>query len=238
MRKILFCLMLTSSMNVFSDLSRNDEALFRAVELMDFESVEEALENGADINATNDYDDCPLICAERKGHTKIVQLLLDHGANTNGILQRAVEHKHIEIIQLLLSYGAEINASDGYGHTALHTAATYGLLEITQFLIANGADVNAKNRRGETPLYKAIKGTYLGGGGSVKLVELLLNHGVDVNAIINDKEETPLLLAVKNREKEIVKLLLKRGANRQAVDIDGNTVFDWARYDWEIARLL
>jgi len=233
-------------MNIFSDLSQYDEALFRAVELMDLEAVEEALENGADVDATNNYDDCPLICAERNGHTEIVQLLLDYGANidvyTRGdikrILQRAVENNHIEIVQLLLSYRAEINASDKYGNTALHTAAIYGHIEIARFLIANGADVNAKNQWGETPLYEAIKGTYFGGGGSVKLAELLLNHGVDINAIINDKEETPLLLAVKNREKEIVKLLLKRGANRKAVDIDGNTVYDWAKYDWDIARLL
>jgi ankyrin repeat protein len=104
-------------------------------------------------------------------------------------------------------------------------------------LLANGADVNVQNKFGKTVLYDAIKGTFH--GGSVKMVELLLNHGVDVNAIVCNQEKlSPLLLAAKLREKEIVKLLLNRGADLNAVDYAGRTAFDIARFDEEIAPLL
>jgi hypothetical protein len=51
MKKLLLCLALTSSMTVFSDLNQKDGALFRAMNLMDLEAVNEALANGVDVNA-------------------------------------------------------------------------------------------------------------------------------------------------------------------------------------------
>jgi ankyrin repeat protein len=241
MKKLLLCLALTSSMTVFSDLSQKDETLFRAMNLRDLEAVKEALANGADVNVTNDFGDSPLVWAEREGHIETIQLLLDHGAKIDvvadndgeRILHRAVVNDHIEIVKLLLATGIDVDAKNKYGRTALHQAATFDRIAIAQLLLANNADVDAKNKYGMTVLYDAIK------EGSVKMVELLLNHGVDINAIVSDEKKlTPLLFAVKRREKEIVKFLLNRGANRKAVDIDGRTVFDWARFDPEIALLL
>ena len=173
--------MLTSSMTVFSDLSQKDEALFRAMNLMDLEAVKEALTNGADVNVTNDFGDSPLVWAEREGHIETIQLLLDHGAkidvptgssgdiSRDTILHRAVMHNHIEIVKLLLASGADVNVTDGFGgRTPLHKAASYNRIAIAQLLLASGADVNAKNTYGETALYDAIT------EGSVKMVELLL----------------------------------------------------------------
>ena len=233
MKKLLLCLALCSSMTVFSDLSQKDEALFQAINLMDLEAVKEALANGADVNVINDIGgDMPLQSAERNGSAEIVKLLIDSGARidvfgkcTNEtILHSAVTNKHIEIVKLLLARGADVNVRDMYLNTPLHQAASFECIEIAQLLIENGADVNAINKFGETALYGAIKSSYFRGIRSVKLVELLLDHGVDVNAIVCDKKKlTPLLWAVIERQKEIVKLLLKRGGDRKAVDIDGNT---------------
>jgi ankyrin repeat protein len=235
-------------MNVFSDLTQKDKALFHAIDLMDLKAVEEALANGADVNVINDLGgDSPLQSAEREGYAEIIKLLIDNGARidvfgkyTNEtILHSAVTNKHIEIVKLLLARGADVNVQDKYLETPLHKAAHFECIAIAQLLIENGADVNAINKFGETTLYKAIKSSYFQGIRSVKMVELLLDHGVGVNAIVCDEKKlTPLLWAVIERQKEIVKLLLKRGADRKAVDIDGNTALYWAKYDPEIALLL
>lgn len=248
MKKLLLCLALCSSMTVFSDLSQKDELLFQAIKLRDFEAVKEALANGADVNIINDLGgDRPLQTAEREDYAEIVELLIDNGARidvlgkyTNEtILHSAVNNKHIEIVELLLARGADVNIQDMYLNTPLHRAATFESNKIAQLLIENGADVNAENKFGQTALYKAIECSYFQPIRSVKLVELFLDNGVDVNAIICDKKKlTPLLWAVIQRQKEIVKLLLKRGADRKAIDIDGNTAFYWAKYDPEIAKLL
>lgn len=254
--------MLASSMNLFAEmashaktpdsaLSQKNEALFDAIELMDLKAIKEALANGADVvNALSKYGDSPLVCAERRGHTEAIALLLDHGAKIDDVteafragekvLHKAVIHKHREIVTLLLARGADVNATDHGGRTALQLAASFDHREMAELLLAHGADANAKNKFGETVLYDAIQGIAIYGG-SVKIVELLLNHGVDVNGLVHDdKKLTPLLWAVQCREKEIVKLLLKRGADRNAVDSNGMTAFKSASsmFDMEIAQLL
>ncbi len=207
------------------------------------------LENNANIDAVDNCENTPLAWAEKDSQIETMQFLLDHGTNidvVNTVLGEAARNNHIEAVKLLLANGADVNAQSKYGHTALHHAArSEKRIAIAQLLLANGADANIPNKYGDTALYNAIENSIKESSSSpqvlrsVKMVELLLDHGVDVDAIISEKTKlTPLLFAVKERQKEIVKLLLKRGANRKAVDINGRTALYWAKYDPEIARLL
>jgi ankyrin repeat protein len=57
---------------------------------------------------------------------QVVKMLLDHGANTGLIaivqataLHGAVDCMHLESARLLIEHGANVNATDGYGATAL-----------------------------------------------------------------------------------------------------------------------
>ena len=64
----------------------------------DYDGAEKALEQGADINGTNEDDDIPaLVLATYEGHERIVIILLEKGA--------------------------EITSCDNDGDTALHCAA-------------------------------------------------------------------------------------------------------------------
>ena len=223
MKKLMLCLMMALSTNVFCALSQKDTALFQAINSNNLEAVEKALANGADANVINDCGyDSPLETAEREGYTEIVKLLIDNGARMDAlghcsnhtILHSAVTNNHIEIIKLLLSKNANVNARDKYLNTPLHTAADFEHIAVAQFLIEKGADVNAMNQYGETPLYMAIKYDYFRPIRSIKLVELFLDHGVDINSIVSsEKKLTPLLWAKLAGQKEIVKLLLSRGAD-------------------------
>jgi ankyrin repeat protein len=60
---------------------------------------------------------------------QVVKILLDHGANTGliGIVQATALHgvvdcMHLESARLLIEHGANVNATDGYGATALQLA--------------------------------------------------------------------------------------------------------------------
>ena len=72
----------------------------------------------------------PLAIAAQKGYSKIVDALLDLGANINGqslkngqtALIQAVAQGHTDIVELLLEKGADIGIRTKKGHTALDFA--------------------------------------------------------------------------------------------------------------------
>jgi ankyrin repeat protein len=72
----------------------------------------------------------PLHCATWKGHTDVVALLLNAGADVN----------------------AE-NQNDHWGTTPLHAAAHANQVAIAQLLIDHGADLNAKDLTGQPPMH-------------------------------------------------------------------------------------
>ncbi|AEM23266.1 ankyrin repeat-containing protein [Brachyspira intermedia PWS/A] len=84
------------------------------------------LENGADINYTNDSDMTPLIYAAYKGNTNIINTLLENGA--------------------------DINYTNYYGMTALMYAASYNQFEAVKILLENNADTSITDEDGRTAL--------------------------------------------------------------------------------------
>jgi len=62
---------------------------------------------------------------------------------------------HTEIVTLLLNQGADVNIRDRKGETPLMRTAAEGQLGLVTMLIEKGADVNAQATKGETALMYA-----------------------------------------------------------------------------------
>ncbi len=78
-------------------------------------------------------------------------------------------------------------------------------------MLENGANVNAADPEGNTALMLAI----VGAGNSaecIKYTKLLIQHDADIEAK-NKLGETALILAIQIRDIELVKLLIKNGAD-------------------------
>ena len=75
-------------------------------------------------------------------------------------------------------------------------------LQKVNFLLDHGADPNAVDGRGFTALHRAAE------MGEPRIVQLLLDRGASPNPVAEGK--TPLSLAQKRHEKEIVHLLSSR----------------------------
>jgi ankyrin repeat protein len=139
------------------------------------------------------------------------------------------------------------------GQTLLHDAAMAGDAELAAVLIRSGADPDAREAEGHTPLYRASTGdvarVLLAAGatadvasgptrgtalhqaarrGHVSVAQALLDHGTAVDAR-DAKGETPLRRAVNCRQPQIVRLLVRYGADPAAVDRRGVTPLDAAR---------
>jgi ankyrin repeat protein len=85
-----------------------------------------------------------------KGHTKIVQILLNSGASIDSVdiagrtaLHCAVESRKLEVVRVLLERGADAKRKDANGMSVLHLAVDKGYEDIVLLLIEKGIDPNS-----------------------------------------------------------------------------------------------
>lgn len=103
-----------------------------------------------------------LIDAVKKGHTDMVNALLEAGADPNIAdsggrtpLIWAADSRQKAIVDALLKANAKPNIADEFGRTALYWAAYRGDRDIAKALIDTGANPNIANQFGVTPLIEA-----------------------------------------------------------------------------------
>ena len=72
--------------------------------------------------------------------------------NCTAPISRATSGGHTRVMKLLLDAGADSNKANDVGSTPLHWAASNGQTGAVKLLIVNGADPGKANNRGKTPL--------------------------------------------------------------------------------------
>jgi ankyrin repeat protein len=193
-------------------------ALVIACHVGNIDIVKLLLDAGADV-AIADCDRWgPLHIACERGDIKIVKLLLESGADISSAtlgswtpLLVACYIGHAHIVKLLLDRGANPSDSNSSGRTSLHMACCIGNSKIAKLLLDKGANVSAVDYLDWTPLHTACcEGT------AAELVEVLLEAGADHSVPLNDGW-TALHQACRRGSVEIVRLLLKSGADLSAV---------------------
>jgi ankyrin repeat protein len=175
------------------------------------------VEAGADVNAkehskVRNVDHTALSMASELD-VEIVRYLLGKGAKVDErvefggtVLMAAARKGDPELIDVLLAAGANPNAEDDNGFTPLSCAVESGKESPVRTLVAKGADVNHANAGWKmTPLHHAIR------AGSVDMVRLLLELKANPNARTK-AGETPLTLAQKGDQEEVLALLKAAGA--------------------------
>ncbi|CAL1167510.1 unnamed protein product, partial [Cladocopium goreaui] len=113
----------------------------------DFDGAYDALEAGADCNATFGVRKiCSLHVAARTGNTAIMNMLLSSAPqvdlrNKDGEtpLFGAVTEGHVGTTQALVEARADVNARDHEGRTVLQIAETRGYQDFVEFLTSCGA---------------------------------------------------------------------------------------------------
>ncbi len=117
------------------------------------------------------------------------------------------------------------------GETALHIVTARRDLTWMTFLIQKGGNVNARDNRGVTALVLATSLGFHEGA------ELLLGQKARLDDS-NDAGETPLISAVHRRDIEMMRLLLKAGADPDRADNSGRTARDYAKLSVNSSSLL
>lgn len=142
---------------------------------------------------------------------------------------------HSEVVSILLEAGANPNAVDNWNYTPLHEAVSKGKIDVCLALLQHGANAELRNSENKTPLDLAdantkpiLTGEYRKDelleaarlGDEQRLLELL--NPLNVNCHASDgRRSTPLHLASGFNRIRIVQILLQHGADVHAKDKGG-----------------
>ena len=146
-----------------------------------------------------------------------------------GILAIPAKDGNRPMMELLMRYGARVPDISKWAKEYY-----FKNYESAVFLLENGMNPNHMNWRHVTLLHDlAFKG-------ELRKVELLLDHGAEINPIDEEFRSTPLGFAARWGQREVVTLLLERGANVNKAGAPWATPLDWAtrRGHKEIVQLL
>ncbi|XP_076328301.1 serine/threonine-protein phosphatase 6 regulatory ankyrin repeat subunit A-like [Tachypleus tridentatus] len=117
------------------------------------------LQEGAEVDAFDVYNQTPLMLAAINGHCKSIEVLLEHKADANfqdNLGNTALHHACLQnqepvALVLLEKCDSIVNMTNTDLKTPLHIAARNGLITVTQTLLLKGANVLATDKNGHTP---------------------------------------------------------------------------------------
>lgn len=193
--------------------------LYAAISSQQPQMVTALLQNGARINGRNADGITPLRHAAFVGNADIAELLLRHGAavdagdkQNNAPLHVAAREGHLRTAEVLLSHGANPNVFGDTNKTPLRDALQRGHSDVVALLLRNGASIDTPHDDRFSPLHGAVLNA------DARSVDVLLQHGADPNLADDGYGNTPLHLATSHGHADIVRLLIRKRADVDAID--------------------
>jgi ankyrin repeat protein len=184
------------------------------------------IDAGADIHkASSPSGLTSMMMAAKNGLLSVVKKLVHKGADVNALwhgshdtishpLHMAIHQKHEEVALYLIDAGANIHEALPSGLTSLMMAAKNGLLSVVKKLVHKGVDVNAlwhgSHDTISHPLHMAIHQKH------DEVALYLIDAGANIHEAL-PSGFTPLIMAAENGLLSVVKKLVHKGADVNAL---------------------
>jgi len=201
--------------------------------------VEMLLARGAAVNMCPQQvpaEKSALSCASANGHLNIVRTLIARGADINPErgqtpLMLAAKYGHMQVVRELIREGASIDAHRDSA-AALVLAAEAGRVEVVRALLDAGACTY------DDYAYSAVLASCE--NGHVDVLEALIERDVDLFPNYRNQSDGALILAVKGKHEDVVRVLLNNGVHVEAESSDRKTALTIAIKEgfFDIAALL
>jgi ankyrin repeat protein len=210
------------------------------------EKVKILLAKNADVHVrTDDGQTALLLAARRGGNIESVRLLLAHGADPKavdrdgvGLLRIAYDSGDAALEQAARGAGLECIRLEQLGKAPLLAALGSGDKDLIDTVFRLGVNPNELTKMESTRLPSM---GVLAFDGATAPIQVMLEHGANPN-VRGDRGITPLMMAAAadKPDLELVRLLVQKGADINALDQSGRTVLDWALTQGEtgISRFL
>ncbi|XP_075590544.1 B-cell lymphoma 3 protein homolog isoform X2 [Dermatophagoides farinae] len=191
----------------------------------------------ADPNVTSLKAQTPLLAAIESNSLELVKILVKAGAdiemadsfNSNTPLHQACLHfpsnARLDIVKYLIACGANVNTKNNSGFTPLLTAIlqNYSInVRLIKLLLRSGCDPDEANKAGISPLLATIRRSSDHFDDGVETVQLLIDHGCNVNARefeycnqapVLTPGDTALNISIDRNQDSITEKLIRNGAN-------------------------
>jgi ankyrin repeat protein/nucleoside-triphosphatase THEP1 len=213
--------------------------LFSAVKYGDINLVKHLLAAGADEHVLNNDGVNLLQVAVETANTEIFELFLYRGLNAShvdnlgrSVLSFAAASSKSSIIDRI-AHVADFSIVDQQGDNVLHYASRSDspdmIPKLREHIPPGDFEnlLNAKNSKDSTPLFRAISLS------NWTSFSRLLSYGADPN-IGTEAKVTPLMIAVFHGNEDIVRALIKAGADVRAESEDGSTSLSTAIVEFKV----
>ena len=211
------------------------------------QSIKNHLDAGKDVNSKDMFGETFMHKAATSGQTKVVEYLIEKGANVNAkdnwgntpLLLLAFQSGSIpeanKTIELLIGNGADVNSTDNKGMTPLDYSKSFrGSPEASDLLIRHGGktgvELETNGAITENSIKVEVPSVLLHQAaryGDIEVVKTHLQVGRKVDSK-NADGQTPLCRAVQYGQKEMIKFLIAEGANVNLRMNFGDTALDYA----------
>jgi uncharacterized protein len=206
-----------------------DEQLIAAAWKNDLRRARTLINQGADVNATDNTVQSAYLIATSEGYLELLNLTMRHGADVdskdsfNGTgLIRAADRGHADIAGRLIQANIKINHINNLGWTALHEAIILGngsrrYVDTVLVLVAGGADLRLPSQRDQiSPLDHATAKRH-------NEIAKVLRAALDADKPSKQVANRRLLAAAQRGDETAVALAIRAGANLEARDQRGRT---------------
>lgn len=225
LKSIFYCLSLIALLSFpLQGENSPDTSIMDAVAEGNADKVQRLITEGRDINAANSRGNTALMVAAQRDNAELVELLLKNRANPDAkdkygwtALIAAARAGRTEVARVLLQNGADHSITDKDGKTALLHAIDMARTEMVTMLQEFGANPRKQGTKEVSATETAIRQ-----GRTEALEPLLAKGGINQK---NAAGMTPLMIAVRADRKDMVRLLLEKGADINVKDYAGKTAF-------------
>jgi ankyrin repeat protein len=217
--------------NVNKEDKKGRTALYYASKNGHLDVVRELISKGAQNNL--DYKKSPFFAAaKRRRNDVVLEFIANGGVNVDEVstgkivstaLNIAAGTNNLSLVRALLDRGADVNGQMPY--VPIITAVKRFLLDIIKELLDRGANIDARGNFDFTVLHIAYSARYL--YKDKKVFRFLLQRGANVN-LVNDDLETVIMWAIRDNDYDIIKELVDKGADLNAISINNETALDIA----------